>query len=344
MKVDRRVVVQAAGFALGLALLGWCVHVALRPENRGALENLRQAPGELVAAMIGLSLTTLFLNATTFWTAIFPVKRLPFWEVQATNAGAALCNYAPFKLGAVLRFVVHSRRHGVPLITIAAWIAAVTLTMTVALTPLIAAGMWRKQADALFWVGLLVGTAATYAVALAVARVFAHAQGLARLHRMSDRPGLRWLLRLMRTRAFLHLHAGFAMMAHPGSFGLGVAMRVLDLLVQAARFMVAARLVGMDLTFEGALIVSGAYFLVSVVSPAGSLGVREYIASRLALFGMSMDSLTVVALTVTASEMVVYMVCGTAGLLYLRPGRGTGAAAAEGGAGGGGGGVGDVGG
>ncbi len=317
----RRVLVQLGGFALGLALLAWCVRVALRPENRGALESLSHAPADLVAALVGLSLTTLFLNGTTFWTAIFPVKRVPFWEIQATNAGAALCNYAPFKLGAVLRFVVHSRRHGVPLMTIAAWIAAVTVTMLVALGPLIAAGVWRREADALFWVALLVGAAATYAVALAIARVLAHAEGLTRLHRMSDRPGLRWLLRLMHTRVFHHLHAGFAMLAHPWSFGLGVALRVLDLLVQAARFMVAARLAGMELTFEGALIVSGAYFLVSVVSPAGSLGVREWASSRLALFGMSMDSLTVVALTVTASEMLVNMVCGTAGLAFLRPGR-----------------------
>jgi hypothetical protein len=98
-------------------------------------------------------------------------------------------------------------------------------------------------------------------------------------------------------------------------------LRVTDLLVQALRFMVAARLLGLELGFEGALIVSGAYFLVSVFSPAGSLGIREWITSQLAFFSITNETMTVMALTVTLSEMMVYIVCGSLGLLYVRPDR-----------------------
>ncbi|HYE63759.1 MAG TPA: lysylphosphatidylglycerol synthase domain-containing protein [Phycisphaerales bacterium] len=316
-----RLLVQVLLFCIGLALLAWCIRTALKPENAEHIERLRNAPADLLVSIIALSLTTLFLNAVTFWTAIYPVKRVPFWDIQATNAGAALSNYAPAKLGALLRFIVHNRRNHVPIFTIGAWIGAVSVTMMCALIPVVAAGMWRKAFDAWFLLALFGGLAFTYTTTLLLARAFAGERGLVRLRAISARFRSKLLTRFMHSRAFQNLHAGMTMLAHPWAFGAGVLLRVADLLVQALRFMVAARLLGLELGFEGALIVSGAYFLVSVFSPAGSLGIREWITSQLALFGITQDTMTVMALTVTLSEMAVYVVCGSAGLLYLRPDR-----------------------
>jgi hypothetical protein len=315
----RRLVIQVLLFLVGLALLAWCIRTALRPENQEHIDRLRNAPLDLVLALVGLSITTLFLNACTFWTAIRPIRAVPFWDIQATNAAAALGNYAPAKLGAVLRFIVHNRRNHVPLMTITAWIGAVSITMTAALFPLIAAGMWRKAFDWQFLAALLAGLLFTYSTTLVLARTFAHAKGLARLHAMTRPLRFKLLDRFMHSAAFHNLHAGLAMLAHPVSLGAGIVLRVADLLVQAVRFMVAARLLGLELGFEGALIVSGAYFLVTVFSPAGSLGIREWVTAQIALFGISNQTMTVMALTVTMSEMLVYVVFGSIGLLYVRP-------------------------
>ncbi|MFG0313526.1 MAG: hypothetical protein ACF8LL_05000, partial [Phycisphaerales bacterium] len=43
------IAVQIVGFAIGIALLGWAVRMALRPENREQLEKLSEAtPGEVM--------------------------------------------------------------------------------------------------------------------------------------------------------------------------------------------------------------------------------------------------------------------------------------------------------
>lgn len=317
----RTLIIQVVMFCIGLGLLALCIRTAMQPKFEPQIERLRNAPIEMVLALIGLSLTTLFLNACTFWTAIYPVKRVPFWDIQATNAGAALANYAPAKLGAILRFVVHNRRNHVPIFTIGAWIGAVSVTMMCALFPVVAAGMWRKAFDLWFLAALLAGLAFTYGTTLLLARAFAHERGLARLHAITARFNSRLLDRVMHSGAFRNLHAGLTMLAHPWSFAAGVVLRVVDLLVQALRFMVAAHLLGLDLTFEWALISSGAYFLVTVFSPAGPLGLREWVVTWLATLGLTEGTMQVMALTVTLSEIAVYVVCGSLGLLYVRPDR-----------------------
>lgn len=319
----RTLAIQIIGFLLGLGLLAWCIRLALAPNNRENLQLLFHAdPGTLTLA-IGLSLATLILNGSTFYTAIFPVRRVPFLDIQATNAAASVLNYIPFKLGAVMRFIVHNRRNGVPLLTIGAWIGAVTITMLAALVPLVAAAAWRKHVDALFVVALIAGMLVTGGALCLAARALAHDTGLARIHRLGTRSRL--LGKVVRSRPFENLHEGFAMLAHPGALSAGITLRAIDLMIQAARFMVIAHLLNHPLNFEGALLVSGTYFLTAVVSPAGSLGTREgltaAVGSLAALPDMSSQDLATIALAITATEMIVNVPCGMAGLLFLRPDR-----------------------
>ena len=74
--------------------------------------------------------------------------------------------------------------------------------------------------------------------------VFAHVRGRARCSALAGKLRIRLLARLIRTPAFTNLHEGFAMLAHPVWLGAGVLLRVSDLLVHAARFMLVAKLVG----------------------------------------------------------------------------------------------------
>ncbi len=320
----RKLIFQIGAFMCGLGILAWFIYTANRPSNRENLDRLIHAPPATLLTLLGLSLATLSLNGTIFFVTIFPVRRVPFWDVQAANGCACVLNYIPFRAGTICRFMIHNRRNGVPLLTIGAWLGAVSATVAATLTPLIAAAVWRKQIDGPFVVAVLIGLFISYSVVLTAARTFAHARGLARLHRLTDPVGINLLNRALRSNAFHNLHHGFAMLAHPGSLAVAMSLRLIDLLVQATRFMVTAKLVGVELNFESALLISATYFLFSL-SPAGALGTREGgatgIAKWLAVPGFTTESFVVIALAVTASEMIVNMTCGSIALLFIRPDR-----------------------
>src|SRR5205823_14123082 len=87
--------------------------------------------------------------------------------------------------------------------------------------------------------------------------------------------GWKLLNRGMHSPFFHNFHAGFAMLAHPWALLLGMTLRTSDLLVQAARFALAAKVVGVEMTWEGAILIATAFFVIGVMSPAGNLGTRE---------------------------------------------------------------------
>jgi hypothetical protein len=318
-----RLVAQIAAFAVGLAILFLFIHKAAAPENREKFDKLWQAPARDIAALLALSLASLALNGGIFWVTLFPVRRLRPLEVIAVNAGATLLAYLPLKLSALSRFVIHNRRDHVPLFTIAAWMGAVGVSMAASLAPPILAAVWRKHVDGLFIAATFAGLIVTYCLTLAISTVFAHARGLARLHRLTDPLNLKLLNRIMHSAWFHNFHAGFAMLAHPVTLALSMLFRAGDLLVQAARFALAAQVVGVALTWEEAILVATTFFLIGVVSPAGNLGTREGGATAFAslLPDLPSGSFIVVTLVVSASEMITNAVCGLTGLIYLRPDR-----------------------
>jgi hypothetical protein len=320
-----RLVVQVAAFAIGIGLLAWFIHVALSPANKEKLQTLWRAPASDIAGLLGLSLLSLTLNGASFWIVLWPVRRLKLVDVEATNALASFLSYLPFKLSAVSRFVVHNRRDGVPLMTIAAWMGAAGAVIIAALTPPVAAGVWRGHVDLLFFVAMFGGLAVTYLLTLGLAMTFAHAAGLARLHRLLDPLRIKPLNYAMRTPWFHNLHAGFAMLAHPLTLAGAMACRGTDLIVQAARFALAAKVVGVELGWEGALLVATTYFVIGVMSPAGTLGTREGGATGMAALlhvpGLSAEGFVVVALVVSASEMIVQSTGGILGACWLRVDR-----------------------
>jgi hypothetical protein len=138
------------------------------------------------------------------------------------------------------------------------------------------------------------------------------------------------LKRLLRWKVWLQLHAGFDMLSSPGAVFGGMANRLVDTGVQAMRFVVAARIFGVELTLQQALLVSLLYFIVGVASPSGLVGLREGGAAVLAgqllqKAGLSSEQgrsmFSAVALLVSATEAIAYLAGGALGLAWLRPDR-----------------------
>jgi hypothetical protein len=327
-----RLVVQALGFVVGLLLLAWCVRTALSPDNREQLAKLGEASAAEVSLLLALSAGTMIINGMIFWAALEPVRRLPVTDVLATNALCTFLAFLPFKLGAVTRIAIHNRRDRVPLLTIGAWFGAMLVVMLVSYGPMAAASLWRRDVDALWWTVGLGGATALAALTVLLARPFAGERGLARLHGVLDRLNLPLVGRLSRDERFAQLHTVAAMLACPKAVALATALRLADMGVLAARFVVAGAIVGVGFAWEEAVLVASAYYLIGVVSPFGLLGAREAGAVWLggvlglaASTGQSAEeiarSLTVLTLFITGTESIVLLAGAAAGVAWLRPDR-----------------------
>jgi len=314
---------QLLGFLIGLGLFGWTLSIALSPGNRAQLERLGGATLGEVALLLGLSSGTLVLNGLIFWAALVPAKRLRLADVQATNAIASFLSYLPFKLSVMARVVIHSRRDGVPVLTIGAWLGAVGVVMGVAFAPLVGASLWRKGLDPAWWAVVLGGMAALGALVVGASRAFAHERGLARIHRWFDPLPVPILHRFLRSPAFARLHAGFAMTGDARVVAGTTGVRVIDVGVQAARFVVVARILDLPIGMEEATLVASTYFLIGVVSPAGSVGTREAgvvgLCEMLEIGGGT--AFATAAVIVTATESIVFALGAATGIAWLRPDR-----------------------
>ncbi|HYE02897.1 MAG TPA: hypothetical protein VD963_06650, partial [Phycisphaerales bacterium] len=101
---------------------------------------------------------------------------------------------------------------------------------------------------------------------------------------------------------------------------LGAGLRAADVLVQAARMVVASHLAGRAISPEQALLAGSTYVLIGALAPTGMLGVREAGAAGAGALAGETD-LRLVVLLVTASEVLVALAAGAAAWVCLRPGR-----------------------
>ncbi len=316
-------ILHTAGFVVGLGLLGWCVSLAFAPANREQLARLSEAPAQLVAIVLTLSLVTLVLNGTAFWLALLPSRRLPLVDVVATNAIATFLNYLPFKLSVLSRVVIHNRKDRVPLAMIAAWLGAVGIVLLGAVGPLVVAGLWLRRVD-WTWAGVVAVLAAlSFGAIVILSKVFRGEGGLGRLERIAARAGMSVFARPLRSRRWGGIHAGFSMLACPKSVGAAYIVRMVDIGVQATRFGAAAAILGVAMPWEDAILLASTYFIVGVISPTGMLGTREGgvlgLAAVLGLQGK--DGIVTVALLVTATEAAVNLAAAGIGGVMLRPDR-----------------------
>lgn len=312
-----RAAVQVVGFGIGIALLAWCAGIAFSDQNRAQLAQLRRAHWGDVALLVLLSLATVVINAGAFWTMIRPVRRVPWRRVLAVNCVATVLAYLPFKLSLLFRAAVHNRRDALPLLMIGTWLGNVGLMMLAVIGPALAATAWRGEVDAIWWAVAAGGAAAVTLAILVVARLFSHERLWRALERRLigvSEPTRGWRRLLSRSQLLPRAHEGVRMLAHPSAVLSGAALRALDIGVQSARFLIAARIAGVDLAPDQAIAAAATYFIIGVISPTGMLGFRE--AGVFAL--LQSQSFAVVVLTVTAIEMVVNLLCALPAILLLR--------------------------
>lgn len=325
-----RVAVQLLGFIAGLASLGWCVSLALKPENKEQFAKLSQAPAKLILAMLGLSLLTLTINGTLFWISLRPARRLRYPDVWATNAVSTFLGYLPMKAGAIIRVLVHNRRDRIPLVMIGSWFAAMAVVMFAAFTPPVLAVIWRGRIDATWLAAVVIAELLVAAAIVALAGIFRGPRGQARLESLVSALRLGFVRPLLRSRLWANLHAGFDMLASPVAVGGSVLLRTLDVGVQSLRLIVAAKIFGLVLPMGQAIPLALTFFLVGILSPSGLAGLREGAANKvagplLAAAGMAASGddiqtkYAAVFLLVTATEAIVYLGSAALGIAWLRP-------------------------
>lgn len=261
-----RIVTQIVGFAVGAALLVWCMVKAFGSAD---LDRLRHADPRLVATMIGVSALSMLCAGTAFWIALRPAMSIPWGVHQAVNAMATLVNYAPVRLGVPSRFVYHMGVDRLGAWLVAGWVATVgacTLSALVGMT-----------CGALLGVGAskLLGLGAIASMVIGMAGVVATTEACVRL------------VGLVRHVPIVSRKLGGAesMLASRTSLRLVAAMRFADFSMYAARAWCAGRILDLPLDAQQILLVALAGYIMNY-NPLGRFGFREatmaFVASRLA--------------------------------------------------------------
>jgi len=297
-----RIGLQLVGFVISIAIFAWILSIALSPENREALLKLREAGPGPPAAVAGLTAVSVLLNGLIFWALIRPVARLDAAGVIAINAICMAIAYLPFKLSVVARALLHRRRDHLPYKALIAWIGGAGGLSLAVLVQIGVFGGLLVDIDAIAWAALLAGSGL---VALATILMGRLAVSKRALHAIT-------------------LGAG-DMLREPKAVAPAVAMRVADIVAQAARFSIVASVLGHELALGDAAVLAVTFIAVGALAPTGMLGLREGavfgIGSIALRTGVSESELATIALAVSAAEAVTHLAVGAIAAVWLRPDR-----------------------
>jgi len=316
------ILVQIIGFLGSVSALGWAVSVALRQENREQLAKLSQATPTELMMLMGLATISVGFNGMLFWVVMNPVHKLRPTDVIAVNAISTLLAYLPFKLSIVSRFVIHNRRDKVPVLTIGAWIVAVTLLMLAVFGPITLASVWQREINSTWWIVSAIGILASTILGSQIAKQLEGEIGTKRIAKLLGQ-------RITATDSYSRLHIGFEMLANTRSAIVGNIFRVLDIISFALRFYVAALVLDLPISATDSLLLGATYFLIGMASPVGMLGTREAGTIAIAtMVGISSAAIAqdqtgetpifIAVLFVTAIESIVNLACAGFGIAWLR--------------------------
>ena len=324
-------IAQGVGFLGSLAALGWAVSVALKQENREQLSKLSEATAGELFVLMSLAAISVAFNGLLFWVVLRPVRKLSPTDVIAVNAISTLLAYLPFKLSIVARFVIHNRRDKIAVLTIGAWIVAVTFLILAVIGPIAIASLLLKEISPLWWTISLLGAGSCTLIGSIIARKLSGEVGLKRIGRLL---GSKLGPRVIQNESFAKVHLGFEMLGDLQAAMLGNLFRVLDILSFAMRFYVAARVLSLPISPSDSLLLGVSYFLIGLASPVGMLGTREAgtiaIASMVGISSAAIvedqsgqTPIVIAVLFVTAIESVVNLGCAGFGIVWLRLRPGT---------------------
>lgn len=294
-----KLVMQGAGFVVGLGLLVWAVSLALTEKNRRSLEMIADAERSVVAWLLLVSAASVLLNGLMFWVVLRPLKRLHPLDVMLTNAIAAFLSILPFKINLLTRLLIHHRRDGVSVKDILSWLAAMTVLAFSVLVPVGLAGWWRGRIDAGWWALAMGGTVLMAALGFLAGRAALKWKVLGLMSLGSDRIARHW--------PTIAAHA---------------VLRWGDIGLLCLRFFLAASAAHVSIPGEQVVLLATTYFLLSVFAPAGALGFREMGTAGVGLAtGGDMSQVALVSLIVTATELIASATLCIPACIRLRPDR-----------------------
>jgi len=280
-----RRLLKPLGFVLGLGLFAWCVSEAdLAAAGRAT-------PAEIVA-LVACTLLSVVANGSIFWLVVRPLARVPWLDVQIVNGVVNLLNYAPVRLGLVTRIAHHRRVDGLGYGTMAAWYAGVAAVLMLVLAVFLGATLLRPQTDLAWFVLLGIGLVGGGAALAVAGRLLA---GTGRL-RGAER-----------------------VVSHPGVVAGSILLRLLDMAAAALRLHLAFGVLDIELSVRDVVYLVLVAMLTNL-SPAGSLGFREFALTRLGEHltdPQLVESLAAAALVDRAAEAIVFIPMGALGLAWM---------------------------
>ena len=242
----RKIILQITGFALGVALIAWCVWGAAKdPEG---WQRLREASSTSLIGLLLCSLASIMISGLTFWIAARPVQTLGVQDQQWINALASMLNYAPVRLGMFVRAAYAIKVDHFRAVELVAWFASVAFTFVVALLAITAGTLAWIQFGAwtffptLIIIAMLGGFSGRWCATLSM--VQKRAQGLERL------------------------------ITNPTALWGSIALHILDLFFATGRVLLAIQILGLPLNLAQTCLISMASFAASL-NPLGRLGFRE---------------------------------------------------------------------
>ncbi|MSR69009.1 MAG: hypothetical protein EXS17_01485 [Phycisphaerales bacterium] len=253
----RSKVLQGVGYAVGLAILVWCVWYA---SSNGDWSSVRNANPWIVAAIVAVSAASIILNGVLFRLTLEPVRpravgtnlvrepALPtLGAVTAVNWVCTLANFAPLRLGMIARVTYHMRVDRLRFFEIVNWFGLDLLTFLLPIGGVIAA-TFLLRSFGWGWIVLAIGFTALLTFLV---------WWIARLSIVPKR--FRETARIVGDgRALL----------------ICLPIRCVDLALNGVRTILAAQILGLHLDYADSFALACTGLLASL-GPLGRLGFRE---------------------------------------------------------------------
>lgn len=305
-----KIVLQAVGWVASLALLVWVISSIInQPGVRDRLPRLLETPWWLIALLVALSTGTIVFSGLVFWAALRPIRRLGVTDTVAVNAAATLLGVLPFKLNFAYRVLTHMRRDGMTFLQVMSWMVATAIIILMSLAGVVLAGVLKLELN--FWWWLLAMGVPT----LGGLCMFLLGRRLLRMkvrERYASRP---WMH---------HLVNGVLMLSNERCVVFALIVRFFDIACHTVRFFLAgeaamlAGFVDTGLTADQAVLAGSLYFFVQIVSPTGSMGLKEAATMGVLAF-MASESFGIIVIVVSTVDAAATIVMGVLGLWWLRP-------------------------
>jgi hypothetical protein len=302
MLTPRKIAVQVIVWLLGLGLLAFVIKGAIEggaaagaAGEPSAWERIRSAPPALIIALLGCTLASALLNGTTFWITIQPIRPVRWRDMNLLNVFAGMLNYAPVRLGAILRVAYHMRVDRLTIVQIGGWFALIGYVMFLGIGSCILATLLRSSIDWI-WLAIVIGQMIVGAAALrfvaSIPLLSRHARGLDKIA------------------------------VHQRGLWGAVALRLLDLAAYTGRMGAAMIILDMHLPWSS-VVVLAMIALVSSLMPVGRLGVREFCVSAAAArlnmdVQMNQSVWDQLALLESAGEALMFIPLGALALPWFR--------------------------